>query len=118
MDKIRIDGHRKVTKVTRIFTASKDGWRAKDFHAFCDNKGPTLCLIRSSENFLAGGFTSKPWTSANYVYVEDASAMVFALTNDLQVFKPGKPKKAVWHNIYSGPNFYGALALWSYPMNN
>ena len=48
-DNIRIDGEREVTKVTLIFTASKDGWRTKQFHRHCDNRGPTLCLIKSSE---------------------------------------------------------------------
>ena len=33
---IRIDGRRKVKKVTRIFTASRDGWKAGDFYRHCD----------------------------------------------------------------------------------
>ena len=37
--------------------------------------------------------------------------MVFALTNDLKVFKPNNPEYAVTHYRYSGPYFYGALAL-------
>ena len=31
--------------------------------------------------------------------------MVFALTNDLQVFKPNNPKEAVYHGIDFGPYF-------------
>jgi len=56
---IRIEGEREVTRVTRIFTASIDGWKQEDFHRHCDGRGPTLCLIRSSENYLAAGFTRK-----------------------------------------------------------
>ena len=37
--------------------------------------------------------------------------MVFALTNELQVFKPGKPKMAVDHAPWFGPCFIGALGL-------
>ena len=60
---IRIDGEREVTKVTRIYTASKNGWDSEGFHYFYDGSGPTLCLIRSSDNYLAAGFTSIAWTS-------------------------------------------------------
>lgn len=37
MSKIRLDGDKEVTKVTKIYTASKDGWRAEDFHRHCDD---------------------------------------------------------------------------------
>ena len=123
-DQIRIDGTKEVTKVQRIFRASEDGWDPKDFHRHCDRKGPTLCLIRSDptnysddseatvsqiqsdKRYLAAGFTSKPWTSdEDGVNVEDASAMLFALTKELQVFKPGNPKEAVYHYSQMGPHF-------------
>jgi len=61
---IRIDGKREVTRLTRIFTASIDGWEPKYFHLHCDGRGPTLCLIRSSKNYLAAGFTSISWSSS------------------------------------------------------
>jgi len=82
---IRIDGVKPVTKVRKIFTASKDGWCGADFHKICDNMGPTLSLFRSTENYLSAGFASKSWdgTSTTGLDVEDASAMVFALTNNL-----------------------------------
>ena len=90
-------------RVTRIFTASKDGWKAEDFHRHCDGRGPTLCLIRSSEDYLAAGFTSKSWQSTDGDQVEDSSAMVFALTHDTQVFNTKNQKKAVWHYRNFGP---------------
>ena len=101
-ENIRIDGEREVTQVTRIYTASIDGWSTIVFHELCDGKGPTLCLIRSSDEYLAAGFTSIAWASPEDGYsVEDASASVFALTDTLQVFKTKNPKKAVGH--YIGP---------------
>jgi len=99
---IRIEGTREATQVTCIYTASIDGWNPEDFHRLCDGKGPTLCLIRSSENVLAVGFTSIPWTS-HYTSVEDASACLFALTGTLQVFKTKNPEKAVFHSSVRGP---------------
>ena len=107
-DKIRIDGEREVSKVIRIFRASEDGWNAADFHRECDNKGPTLSLIRSSVSYLAAGFTSKSWTSVAG-HVEDESAMVFALTHEPQsepqMFKTNYSEQAVWHNQHRGPYF-------------
>ena len=100
---IKINGQREVTKITRIYTASIDGWRSTDFHEHCDGKGPTLCLIRSSDKYLAAGFTSIAWASGYGTDVEDASAMVFALTHDLQVFKTKNSEKAVWHHRRCGP---------------
>jgi len=100
-DNIRIDGEREVKKVTHIFTASINGWDAEDFHRHCDGRGPTLCLFRSSENYLAAVFTSVSWSSPESedgMDVEDSSAMVFALTNELQAFKTNSPKRAVYHN--------------------
>ena len=105
-ENIMIDGEREVTKVTRIYTASIDGWKPKDFHRHCDRRGPTLSLIRSVHNYLAAGFTSISWSSdKDGKDVEDSSAMVFALTNELQAFKSNNPKQAVWHHKDDGPFF-------------
>ena len=44
-----------------LYRASRDGWTASDFHSCCDNKGPTLTVIRS-ENYIFGGYTEQEWT--------------------------------------------------------
>ena len=101
---IKINGKREVTQVTRIYTASIDGCEAEEFHRLCDGMEPTLCLIRTSDNSLAAGFTSIAWSSPDYYTdVEDASACLFALTGALQVFKTKNPEKAVAHASYRGP---------------
>ena len=109
-DNIRINGKTEVKKVTRIFTASIDGWEASAFHLYCDGRGPTLCLIRSSDEYLSAGFASIAWTSDG-TSVEDASACVFALTDTLQVFKTKNPEKALYHHSWQGPIWYDALGL-------
>lgn len=108
---IRIYGRTEVKKVTRIFTASTDGWRANDFRKHCANKGPTLCLVRSSQNYLAAAFTSISWYLLTDEYIEDPSAMVFALTNDLQVFKTENPERAVLHHEKQTISFPAALSI-------
>ena len=47
-----------------LFRASRDGFAASTFHSKCDNKGPTVTVVKSGANIF-GGFTEKGWTSAN-----------------------------------------------------
>ena len=39
---------------------SYPGWLGHHFHHWCDNKGPTLILIRVQQNIF-GGFLDKNW---------------------------------------------------------
>ena len=45
-----------------LFRASRDGFAASAFHSKCDNKGPTVTVVKSGANIF-GGFTEKPWTN-------------------------------------------------------
>ena len=45
-----------------LFRASSDGKTPADFHRCCDDKGPTLVVIRSGE-YIGGGYTTKSWES-------------------------------------------------------
>ena len=47
-----------------LFRASGDGFAASAFHSKCDNKGPTITVVKSGANIF-GGFTEKPWTNTN-----------------------------------------------------
>ena len=49
-----------------LFRASRDGFAASAFHSKCDNKGPTVTVVKSGANIF-GGFTEKPWTNPYYV---------------------------------------------------
>ena len=51
-----------------LFRASDDGKRPADFHRCCDNKGPTVVLIKHGE-FILGGYTSKSWQGGIYVWL-------------------------------------------------
>ena len=43
-----------------LYRASRDGWAASNFHSRCDNKGPTVTVIKSG-NYIFGGFTEENW---------------------------------------------------------
>ena len=44
-----------------IYSATKHGDKAKDFHLKCDYIGPNLIIIKTKNNFIFGGVTSKSW---------------------------------------------------------
>ncbi|CAF1464475.1 unnamed protein product [Adineta steineri] len=46
-----------------IYKATRDGFTGNAFHSCCDNKGPTMTIIHSNNNYLFGGYTSISWTS-------------------------------------------------------
>ena len=50
------------TTCSLLYRASTDGYTPKHFHRCCDNKGPTLVVIKSGE-YIFGGYTSKSWES-------------------------------------------------------
>jgi len=43
-----------------LYRASRDGWAAANFHSCCDNKGPTVTVIKSG-NYIFGGYTEQHW---------------------------------------------------------
>eukprot|EP01084_Bolivina_argentea_P310008 536307_1 len=46
-----------------LFRASEHNFSAKQFHKFCDNKGPTLVIIESNYGHVFGGYTTNQWKS-------------------------------------------------------
>ena len=68
-----LDSRRKRHHLRLLFRASRDGFFAKTFHSMCDNKGPTVTIVRSGENIF-GGFTEHSWNSKCeliYCYTSD-----------------------------------------------
>ena len=44
-----------------LYRASERGYSAESFHKCCDNKGPTLIIIKSIEGWIFGGYTTRLW---------------------------------------------------------
>ena len=45
-----------------LYRASRNGWASSNFHSCCDNKGPTVTVIKSGNNIF-GGYTEQSWQS-------------------------------------------------------
>ena len=64
----------------KIFTMSLNGNSSKEFHTYCDNKGPTLTIIKTTENKIFGGFTPLNWDSISGSKIDDdAKTFIFSL---------------------------------------
>ena len=53
----------KKIKFELLFRKNRDGSKCSDFHRLCDNKGPTLTLAQTEENYKIGGYTQFSWKS-------------------------------------------------------
>ena len=47
--------------VKLLYRASRNGWTAANFHSCCDSKGPTVTVIKSTGNYIFGGYTEQHW---------------------------------------------------------
>ena len=44
-----------------IFRSSEHDYSGPAFHEYCDDKGPTLVVIKSSSGWIFGGYTTQSW---------------------------------------------------------
>ena len=86
-----------------IYKAIIDGDKAINFHNNVDGKGPLIILIKTSNNIIIGGYTSKVWSSSNN-YMKDHDAFLFSLTNK-EIYVNINSKYACLHLENEGPCF-------------
>ena len=53
-----------------LYRSSTDGNASADFHRCCNNRGPTLVLIKVEE-YIFGGYTSRSWDSGICLWAID-----------------------------------------------
>lgn len=91
-----------------IYRATKDGFVGQAFHLKCDGKRNTICIIKSSSNYVFGGYTSTAWQSTN-VHLTDENAFIFSLRRDgeskADKFMVKNPVQAIRGQATYGPTF-------------
>lgn len=99
-------------KFTLLYKMRRDGWNATTFHTKCDNKGPTVTVLYSTNGTVHGGYTSQSWTSsAQGYYGIDPKAFLFQLRSkgdrNLQRFSncSQSGNNAIYCNYNYGPTF-------------
>jgi hypothetical protein len=92
-----------------LWRGSRDGFDAAAFHRLCDGKANTVTVIKNTNGFIFGGFTSNPWSSLDIGYQKDSTAFLFSLTNVVNTPLKLKIKSsgnyAVLQSSFSGPIF-------------
>jgi len=86
-----------IYQADRADRPGSDGFRAADFHRECDNRGATLVVITTTEEYVFGGFNPDSWSSSNAWNHSLPTAFVFSLRN-----QHGKSKKKY---PYNGGNY-------------
>ncbi|KAJ5070062.1 pep-cterm sorting domain-containing protein [Anaeramoeba ignava] len=114
------------SKMKKGYSAKKDGFNCQNWHKAVDNKGKTLVIIKTTDNYIFGGFTqigfttdkskwSKILQKENFDYITDQNAFIFSLRNDKGNRKPEKfsikkndTKYAIYYDYFNhGPAFGG-----------
>ena len=102
----------KIKKFKVLFIASDHDYSALKFKEHCNNKGPTITIIKSNFGNIFGGYTSKKWCDRRWV--SDESAFLFLIRSKdrcLQAFNIKKRKcdQAIFTDISRGygPTFGG-----------
>ena len=63
----------------KIFVMSINVGTSKDFHKYCDNKGPTLTIVKTTKNKIFGGFTPLNWDDSGVKYDKNNQTFIFPL---------------------------------------
>jgi hypothetical protein len=61
-----------------LWRGTRDGFAASMFHSKCDGKTNTITIIKSTLNYVFGGYASVAWDSTSG-YKTDANAYLFTL---------------------------------------
>jgi len=91
-----------------LYRASRDGFKAKDFHSKSDGHSNTIVIIKVKNGDIIGGYTSVKWESPSFedVYVKDDFAFLFSITkNKIYKIKENMKHYAIYISKDSGPRF-------------
>lgn len=96
-----------------LYRATRDGSYPKDFHRKCDNKGPTLTIIKTNDNRKFGGYISKDrqYGDPNQVNVKDKNAFIFSIDKKKKFNIKDENTDAFSYSSIRGPNFTGSFGF-------
>lgn len=106
-----------IAKLNLLFRASEHSFKGNKFHSLCDNKGPTVTIIKSNHGNIFGGYVSKSWTLKDK-YVRCENAFLFLIKSNMDKFdkkcpllfdmkddKVVKMFSTTWNIAHCGPIF-------------
>ena len=63
-----------------LYRTKDNGFITRDFYEQCKGHSPTLTIIKTTKNYVFGGYTKANWTCNNDL-ISDESAFIFSLIN-------------------------------------
>ena len=75
----------KIIKFKLLFRTTKDGDDNDKFHKKCDNKGKTIVIIQTKDNYILGGYTSDNWNECDG-HKKTENTFIFSL-NKNKIYK-------------------------------
>ena len=97
--------NKKIKNFKLLFRASRDGFRASDFHSKCDGKSNTLTLVETTAGRRFGGFTDANWDQSNN-YKTGSNGFIFSL-NDKAIYYNKNSNYNIYCGSSCGPTFGG-----------
>jgi hypothetical protein len=94
----------------KIYTKSIDGASGNIFHQKCDGQGPTITLIRNSQNNVVfGGYSNGDWSG--YPNKGGTGSFVFNLATNTKLDYIGPGLNATYPNYNYGPIFINSFEV-------
>ncbi|CAG8647438.1 11771_t:CDS:2, partial [Paraglomus brasilianum] len=95
-----------------LYQGSHDGYKPTAFHKCCDNRGPTITVIRTKENEIIGGYNPISWDKTLERFTHTPYSFLFAVKSSGNVVSfCQKPATAVRHGPNYGPTFGSDLVV-------
>jgi hypothetical protein len=89
-------------KWTMCYSKTTNGALSETFHDLCNNRGPSVTIIKLDNGFIFGGYNDYSWTS-NSTY-NTGNGFIFSITNQKR-YPVIDNSKATYHDVSYGPTF-------------
>ena len=93
----------KKVQMTLLYKLTTHGNNGSTFHSYCNSKGSTLSLIKTTKGYRFGGFTTVSWAGRGS-YVNDTNAFIFSLEYK-EKYSSNDGVNAIYDNSSYGPTF-------------
>ena len=99
-----------ISRLQLLFRASEHDFSASEFHKYCDNKGPTITIIKSYNKLIFGGYASQSWFSKGG-FSKAPGSFLFSLNKETKHEIYQFQGYAIEGNKHWGPIFSNDLYL-------
>ena len=112
-----------------LYRGTRDGDKVQTFHSKCDNKTPTVTIIKTKKGMRFGGYTEQTWndTYGIGIWKKDDKSFCFSIELN-KIYNIIKGRDAIYcgsyYMCYFGSNIFGlydnafSTGHWAYEKNS